>query len=361
MEYKVSTRKKDGNWQCTVRYKQGGKWRSKSKQGFKSEKEAERHSWSLLKQVEKIILLDTPEEFENITLERFIDVFIEDNKNDWSPNTHLATANALRYLNPLYSKKITDIKSYELIFLLNDMKGRFAPSTFKSRFLLFKRLFQYAVRPYKILSENPFEDIPLNIKVDRFKPDVLSVAQIDEVIEKMKKTSPPHFHVMIAIAGYAGLRYGEILGLTWNDFNEVQGTIEVNKQWGIVDLKHKSGFRKTKTENSNRTIPIPSRLINIILDYKKSINLDIMPNRMFYKLTSSASNNMNARIKANGYDFTFHTLRHSYATTLVAEGLNLQTVASLVGDDMKTVINTYIHYSDEMRSKAKEQIETLYL
>lgn len=44
-------------------YKQGGKWRQKGKQGFESKKKAERYSWTLLKEVEEIMKLDTPEEF----------------------------------------------------------------------------------------------------------------------------------------------------------------------------------------------------------------------------------------------------------------------------------------------------------
>ena len=166
---------------------------------------------------------------------------------------------------------------------------------------------------------------------------------------------------MIAIGGYAGLRFGEVLGLTWDNIDEINKTITVNKQWNIIgNNTSETGFKKTKTENSNRTIPIPDRLLKILLDYKKYLNLDILPNRIFSNYTTCNSGTLNSHMRKVGYDITFHTLRHSYATTLLSEGLDIKTVASLLGDTISTVSKTYVHYSEEMRLKASESIKNIY-
>ena len=52
--------------------------------------------------------------------------------------------------------------------------------------------------------------------------------------------------------------------------------------------------------------------------------------------------------------------RHTYATSLLANGVDMQTVASLLGDGLNTVINTYIHYSQEMRNNAAKSVENIF-
>lgn len=60
------------------------------------------------------------------------------------------------------------------------------------------------------------------------------------------------------------------------------------------------------------------------------------------------------------HNITMHSLRHTYATRLLAEGIDVQTVAALLGDNVQTVINTYIHYSDSMRAAAAKNIEKIF-
>ena len=55
-----------------------------------------------------------------------------------------------------------------------------------------------------------------------------------------------------------------------------------------------------------------------------------------------------------------HDLRHTYATRLLAEGIDIKTVASLLGDTITTVELIYVHYTDEMREKAADDINRIF-
>ena len=57
---------------------------------------------------------------------------------------------------------------------------------------------------------------------------------------------------------------------------------------------------------------------------------------------------------------TFHALRHTFATTLISHGVDVKTVAALLGDRMETVMKTYIHYTDDMRKSAARDIEKIF-
>ena len=55
-----------------------------------------------------------------------------------------------------------------------------------------------------------------------------------------------------------------------------------------------------------------------------------------------------------------HSLRHTYASNLLAHGVDIRTVAALLGDTVPTVIKTYIHYTDDMRAAAAEDIKKIF-
>nr|WP_311138063.1 site-specific integrase [Clostridium botulinum] len=74
------------------------------------------------------------------------------------------------------------------------------------------------------------------------------------------------------IAANTGMRLGEILGLTWNDVDFKDNTVNVNKQWKILK-NGKSGFGPVKSKNSNRIIPISKNVKNELKNYKKIILL----------------------------------------------------------------------------------------
>ena len=53
-------------------------------------------------------------------------------------------------------------------------------------------------------------------------------------------------------------------------------------------------------------------------------------------------------------------MRHTYATRLLYNGVDVQTVAALLGDTVEIVISTYIHYVDEMRKNASESVSRIF-
>ena len=55
-----------------------------------------------------------------------------------------------------------------------------------------------------------------------------------------------------------------------------------------------------------------------------------------------------------------HDFRHTYATRLLSSGMDIKTVASLLGDTISTVERVYIHYTDEMREKAADDINKIF-
>ena len=68
---------------------------------------------------------------------------------------------------------------------------------------------------------------------------------------------------------------------------------------------------------------------------------------------------MNKRLKEYNKDLSSHDLRLSYGSNLVAGGVDLPTVAKLMGDNLETITGTYIHSTDKGMDKAHEAIKLL--
>lgn len=45
---------------------------------------------------------------------------------------------------------------------------------------------------------------------------------------------------------------------------------------------------------------------------------------------------------------------------MIAAGTDVKTVAALLGDSVETVLNTYVSYTEDMRIKAKKDIQRLF-
>ena len=67
-------------------------------------------------------------------------------------------------------------------------------------------------------------------------------------------------------------------------------------------------------------------------------------------------------LKSIGVNYKeFHTLRRTYATTLLEKGIDINRVAKLMGDTVPVVAQYYAAVSDEHKAEAADKINELFL
>ena len=68
---------------------------------------------------------------------------------------------------------------------------------------------------------------------------------------------------------------------------------------------------------------------------------------------------MSKKIKKTlGFDFEYHSLRHSHATILIDNGANPKAVQHRLGHkDIRTTLNIYVHATDKMASESVDIFE----
>lgn len=147
--------------------------------------------------------------------------------------------------------------------------------------------------------------------------------------------------VAFALAAFAGLRRGELLGLRREDVDFDAGFIYVRRQ--LVRIKGQLIEQTPKSESGVRDVPISVELLPLL----KSACRLLHPRA---RLVSAAPETINHRWKKTQLEegikqpYRLHDLRHTYATRLVAAGARLAVVQYALGhSSIKLTVDTYTH------------------
>lgn len=346
--YNITTRKKDKGWQVIVSYKTlTGAWKQKSKQGFQTSRQAKDYGQVIIDSLDGQIYIES-HELRHITLKELFDMYMQRNADSFATNTIVNYRNSFKKSEALHSSKITDIRPYQIIDVMDNLNSFSAKSETKK---ILSTLFNYAIK-IGIISKSPTVDIPLNNKAPQHsRIRTISDDDIALLINTFEGKNEIHNAVLTKLLAVTGMRLGEALGLTWSDLDTNERSITINKQWARIGLDNACGFAKTKTVNSNRTLYIPSHIIDELHRLNTS-------DRIFEKIKKHSTYSAAIGRVIKGH--SAHDFRHTYATKLLQNGVDIKTVAALLGDTVNTVIKTYIHYTDDMRKKAQNAIDKIF-
>lgn len=348
MQYNFTIRKKDKGFQIIVSYKDGYKWKQKSKQGFATQRDAKLYGQQIVDNLKKTITTPIDDSLSNITFIELCNLYLSE-KVDIAHNTRLTYSYIVKNLSVLHDLKIRDITYQTLHKTLSACE--YANRTRNMYVTFLKSVFKFATNTYKLIAINPAKELKnftskIYKSLTTFTNEELDLLLLSYIDNKC-------IHALLSTARYTGARYGELLALTWDDIDLINHTISINKQW--CRIANGYGFSHTKTKNSIRTIPIPPVLVATLTEYK-----DHSQSERLFNYNTSSTNNINYAMRLVVPGKTIHGFRHTYATTLLANGVDIKTVASLLGDNVNTVINVYVHYSDEMRRNAAENVANIF-
>ena len=149
----------------------------------------------------------------------------------------------------------------------------------------------------------------------------------------------------VVTALHTGFRMSELLSLTWHDVDFPRCVIAVRAAYA------KSG--------ESRSIPMNS----VLLETLRAMQGDSTKDGAVF-CTSKGSPYRDFRTtfrrvvrRAGIEDFTFHDLRHCFASRLVMAGVDLPTVQALMGHKNVTMTMRYTHLSANHKQQAVALLE----
>ncbi len=255
---------------------------------------------------------------EGTTFEELYAMAIQHFELYLEPGTILTYKDAMTHFIKLNEKVVSDITSLDIQECIDAIiKKGLKASTIKGYYEKIKVVFDYAIDPHKIININPTASVKLPKNKEKKKRianiKALNAAELQDLLPKIKRAD---LKLMSKIASTAGLRIGEIVGLTLDCHNYKKSEIKVYRQWKIINKNKDYGYGVVKTPNSVRTIPISKETNEAIEKYKKDYPIDISGRLFPFGTTNNATSILKYNYKKAGYDISVHDLRHTYTSRL---------------------------------------------
>lgn len=286
-------------------------------------------------------------------------------KPNYSP---IVTKNYVKNLNnhtlPYFDKvKIADINSLMITDFINSLKNKntsyvyrenkpLKNETIKTIYKNFRTIMQYAYTN-DIIKTNPCDKVKLQLpKEIETEKHYYNIEEYHKLLELLEK-EPLDKQVAIQLAIKTGLRRSELFGLKWQDVDLDNKSIVCNKS--RQKIGNSMVIMATKTIGSIRTISIPDSLVELLKKYKT--DEEFVLNMDYDTLTSW----FRKWCKRNDLPhIKFHDLRHTHATLLLQNGVDIKTIQKRLGHaNINTTLNTYAHVVKEMDIKASKVFDNL--
>ena len=211
--------------------------------------------------------------------------------------------------------------------------------------------------------------------LDRFKaPGVpteeklaLTPQQAAELLELLKGKNVELF---VRLGLETGMRRGELLGLMWDAVDLDAGVIHVRRNYVMTPTETVLSD-DLKTENSRRDLPLTPDMVQRLREKRAKANslfvitrkngrpFDLESFRTFWEPVSRRIGPARPEGNRTGFvltdqSVTPHTLRHTFATRCIEQGLPVHDVQALMGhSDPNITLRIYTHYC-----KASREAET---
>ena len=384
MSIRKRTSKKSKNgyvYEVYFPYKVNGITERYSRSGFKTKKEAQEHETMMLAELHETgKLLSTT----NKTLNDVYNEFLETSSQDYQENT---ITNIKRQYKKYVMSTIGNIPikgvDYALLQGFFNKRSNLGYETNKMVKRAINLALNHAIK-VGYINQNPLRLVKISGKEKKKDCDPISLdSELNTILTELKKTNDfgyKAYSIAIQIGKFTGLRISEVFALDKNDIDFENNKISVNKKMVYLGLKTSEVFvsPKLKSKKSKASLPLTSLLKNILIDWFKVNPYDhiicniegkhIHPNTFYADIENI--------LTKHNINFHFHMLRHTFATTLVNNEVDIKTTQELMRHaSFNTTMNLYTHISDthkenvvngvfgiksvEKVSKIKDKVKTL--
>lgn len=263
----------------------------------------------------------------------------------------------MQKLSPLHIENFYNI-------MLKDIK--LSPKTI----LQYHRILHKALdKAYKmqLIVKNPADLVELP-KIKKYTAHVLNVKESKQLLEACKNT---RLEVPINLALILGLRAGEILGLSWDNINFENNTIDIVQNLVKNSATKSYSLQQPKSESSIRTLTAPTELMSLLKDaqikQQKFKNNDKYNNKyklVFTKIdgdpmtSDSFSRMFRDFLKRHDLPLIrFHDLRHTNATIMLVSGTSMKVASSRLGhSSISITADLYTHVLQSLETDASNKI-----
>jgi integrase len=202
--------------------------------------------------------------------------------------------------------------------------------------------------------------------------EILPAADLGLMLNKLRGTA---IYPIAAIALGTGVRRGELLALRWQDIDFDKGLVRVERS--LESSKDGLRFKAPKTRHGRRTITLPASIVAELRGLWKAQQ----EQRLALGLGKAGSDALvfskvdsgpldpdgvskawkRAATVAGKPGLTFHALRHTHASQLIAAGVDILTVSRRLGHGSPTItLSVYGHLFTNADDRSATVLESTF-
>ncbi len=201
--------------------------------------------------------------------------------------------------------------------------------------------------------------------------EILREQEIALVLNKLRGRS---LYIIVSFGLATGMRRGELLALRWRDVDLDGGKVTVERS--LEQTKAGLRFKSPKTKSGLRTISIPPSTVTDLrahwkeqLEQRLALGLGKAPDDALVFPTwegntrspNGLTKEFGVAIREIGLKVTFHALRHTHASSLIAAGLDVLTISRRLGHASPTItLGVYGHLFSNTDDRAAQVIEAMF-
>lgn len=373
--YKQDTKKKDGKaqYRVVVNYTdRAGAYRQKTKLVWGKEEAADQE-----RLIAAQLRLSQPD--SAMTVQTLFEEYLVSKKHDvrrstWEKSSRILQGHVLPYVRDIRLKDLSVRQAQEW---KNQIAALPLATTSKNNiFAEFRALLNYAAK-MEYIPRNPLSVVgAFRDPVDFSKPqDTLHYYTADQfrafqscALSLCSSLNRYGLYVFFCIAFYTGMRKGEINALKWSD---LEGSILHVRRSVAQKIKGEAIVETPpKNKSSYRDLQAPRQLLEILAAHRarqmqeKAFSDDwrICGGPACLSDTSIANFNTACADAAALPHIRVHDFRHTHATLLINEGINIQEIARRLGhSNVEITWKTYAHLYPREEERAIKVLESINL
>ena len=227
--------------------------------------------------------------------------------------------------------------------------------------MVIKQVFLYAEENYNAKAQFPLKK--LSVKQEKKEIKIISSSSVQSLCRLLLiDTDLCKAGVLISL--YTGIRIGEVCAIQWKDVSFEDGLLYISKTAQRVQQldnpmeKTKLCVSDPKSACSNRIIPMPKTLSDILLPLKSNDDYYVLSGRSKCIDPRTMQYHFKKYLKECGIDNTnFHALRHTFATHCIEIGFDIKTLSEILGhSSVNITLDRYVHSSLKMKQESMNRL-----
>lgn len=339
-----------GTWYASFYYTDWqGRRKLKKKRGFERKKDAQEFEREFLAKQERSC---------DMTFASLWALYCEDMTSRLRENTLQSKKYLVeRHILPFYEAlKVNEITPAHVRKWQSELLSKgYAQTYVKTINNQLVAVLNYAVRYYGLPSN------PCHVagSVGRKNADAMKFWTKEQFEAFLACVERPSARAGLSLLFWTGIRIGELLALTLNDFDFEKKTLSVSKSF--QSIKGREVITEPKTQKSKRVIPLPDKLCAVVQEYTTRL-YDYSPDERLFPFTKSFFHKeMEKACAASGVEkIRLHDLRHSHASLLIEMGAPILLVSERLGhEDVETTLRTYGHLYPNKHEDTVKKLDDL--